>query len=246
MQELRSGTLLPTMQTMFDQLGGLGRLVKGKTVAIKINLTGSPSFRLGYLPPAELAHWTHPQVIGTAMHLMDQAGARRIRLLESPWSTAEPLEEYMLEANWEPPRFAGRRGPRGIREHQLSGRWGDRMYAFPFRRAAHMFRAYDLNHSYEDCDVFVSIAKMKDHATAGVTLSDEELLRNYALHDLRRWRGSGPALIGSVLGGRGAVIHSGCDRQPSKSAPSENHPGSPRDGGYRVPRVVADLIAARP
>ena len=28
--------LLATMQTMFDQLGGLGRLVKGKTVAIPV------------------------------------------------------------------------------------------------------------------------------------------------------------------------------------------------------------------
>ena len=34
-----------------------------------------------------------------------------------------------------------------------------------------MFPAFDLNHSYEDCDVFVSIAKMKEHATAGITLS---------------------------------------------------------------------------
>ena len=34
-----------------------------------------------------------------------------------------------------------------------------------------MFKAFDLNHSYEDCDVFVSMAKMKDHVTAGITLS---------------------------------------------------------------------------
>ena len=39
--------LLPTMRGMFDQLGGLGRLVKGKTVAIKFNLTGAPTYRLG-------------------------------------------------------------------------------------------------------------------------------------------------------------------------------------------------------
>jgi uncharacterized protein (DUF362 family) len=46
-------------------------------------------------------------------------------------------------------------------------------------------------------------------------------------------------------GGRGAVIHSG-RRAPSKSALQEKDPTSPRDGGYRVPRVVADLVAARP
>src|SRR5687767_14470014 len=81
--------LVTTLNTMFDQLGGLGRLVAGKSVAIKINLTGSPKDRLGYVP-AELAHWTHPSVIGATIHLMNRAGARRVRLLESCWSTAEP------------------------------------------------------------------------------------------------------------------------------------------------------------
>ena len=88
------------LAAMFDQLGGLGRLVKGKTVAIKINLTGAPTYRLGYLP-LEDTHYTHPHVIAAAAHLMAQAGARRIRLLESPWSTAEPVEEY--RALWQYP-----------------------------------------------------------------------------------------------------------------------------------------------
>ena len=47
--------LLPTMQKMFDQLGGLGRLVKGKTVAIKINLTGAPTYRVGASAPGRYA-----------------------------------------------------------------------------------------------------------------------------------------------------------------------------------------------
>ena len=34
--------LVPTLSRMFDQLGGLGRLVNGKTVGIKINLTEIP------------------------------------------------------------------------------------------------------------------------------------------------------------------------------------------------------------
>src|ERR1700694_2433067 len=82
--------LLPTMERMFDQIGGLGTLVRGKTVAVKLNLTGSPTYRLGH-SPAELAHWTHPQVIGAAVHLFGKAGAKRIRLLESPWNTADRL-----------------------------------------------------------------------------------------------------------------------------------------------------------
>ena len=41
------------------------------------------------------------------------------------------------------------------------------------------------------------------------------------------------------------MFHDGF-RQPSKSAVPENDPRSPREGGYRVPRIVADLVAARP
>jgi uncharacterized protein (DUF362 family) len=41
------------------------------------------------------------------------------------------------------------------------------------------------------------------------------------------------------------MIHSGY-RQPSKSAPGEKDPKSPRQDGYRVPRVVVDLVSARP
>ena len=98
--------LVPTLSKMFDQLGGLGRLVSGKTVGIKINLTGDPSYRLGYAPLGD-THYTHPQVIAATVHLLGRAGARRIRLLESPWATADPVEEVVLRANWEPRDILG-------------------------------------------------------------------------------------------------------------------------------------------
>ncbi len=41
---------LAATEKMFDQLGGIGRMVKGKTVTIKINLTGGETTRLDYLP----------------------------------------------------------------------------------------------------------------------------------------------------------------------------------------------------
>lgn len=234
--------LLAALRTMFDQLGGLGRIVKGKTVAIKINLTGSPSYRLGYLP-AELAHWTHPAVIGSTMQLMDQAGARRIRLLESPWSTAEPLDEYMRAGNWEPNDLL--RAAARVEFENTNYLGSARKYArLDVPKGGHMFGAYDLNHSYEDCDVFVSIAKMKDHATAGVTLSMKNCFGITPCTIYGDGAGvDGPSQVPS--GGRGSVIHSG-DRQPSRTSVAENDPKSPRDGGYRVPRVVADLVAARP
>lgn len=233
--------LLPTMERMFDQIGGLGTLVRGKTVAVKLNLTGAPTYRLGH-SPAELAQWTHQDVIGAAVHLFAKAGAKRIRLLESPWNTAEPLEEYMRAANWEP-RDLLSAAPNVEFENTNylgNGKTYSRLFV---PKGGHMFRAFDLNHSYEDCDVFVSIAKLKEHATAGVTLSMKNC---FGMTPCTIYGAGSPVDEPSLVpkGGRGP-IHAG-NRQPSKSALPENDPKSPRDAGYRVPRVVADLVAARP
>src|ERR1035437_4480675 len=42
--------LTPVLDGMFDKLGGLGRLVQGKTVAIKLNFNGGATVRLGHPP----------------------------------------------------------------------------------------------------------------------------------------------------------------------------------------------------
>jgi uncharacterized protein (DUF362 family) len=226
---------------MFDQLGGLGRLVRGKTVAIKLNLTGLPVNRLGYAP-AEATYWSHPQVIGAVVHLLGKAGARRIRLLESPMSTAEPLEEFMLQANWEPRDFL-RAAPRVECENTNCLGQGKRYSRFPVPGGGLVFPAYDLNHSYEDCDVFVSLAKLKEHNGAGVTLTMKNC---FGITPCTIYGDAAPEDEPSLIpkGGR-APLHFG-GRQPAKSAPPEIDPTSPREQGYRLPRIVAELCAARP
>jgi uncharacterized protein (DUF362 family) len=233
--------LVPALEKLFDQLGGLGRIVRGKTVAVKVNLTGTPTDRLGYLPNG-LTHWTNPSVIGATLHLMGKAGARRIRILESPWKTAEPIEEYMLQAGWEPRDFLN--AAPGVEFENTNFLGSGKQYVrLVTPHGGHVFRAFDLNHSYRDCDVFVSLAKLKEHLTAGVTLSMKNC---FGITPCTIYGdGAGEDEPGLVpLGGRG-ILHSGV-RQPSKSAPSENDPKSPRDPGYRVPAIVADLVAARP
>lgn len=233
--------LLPVMQKMFDQLGGLGKLVKGKTVAIKINLTGSPTYRVGHLL-LEDTHYTHPQVIAAAAHLMGKAGARRIRILESPWSTADPVEEYILRANWEPRDMLGAAANVEFENTNYLGQ-GKKYARMPVPFGGYIFPAFDLNHSYRDCDVFVSIAKMKEHATAGITLS----MKNCFGITPCTIYGTGAGVdepSETPKGGR-TTVHAG-NRQPSKSAPAEKDPTSPRQDTYRVPRTVVDLNAARP
>jgi uncharacterized protein (DUF362 family) len=148
----------------------------------------------------------------------------------------------MLQAGWEPLAFLNA-APRVEFENTNYLGAGTRYVRLTTPRGGHIFRAFDLNHSYQDCDVFVSVAKLKEHLTTGVTLSMKNCFGitpctiygdNAGIDE--------PGLV--PLGGRG-ILHSGV-RQPSKSALSENDPGSPRDPGYRVPAIVADLVAARP
>lgn len=233
--------LLPAMQRLFDQLGGLGRLVKGKTVAVKVNMTGDTRYRLGRLP-AEDTHYTHPGVIGATVHLLGRAGARRVRVLESCWSSSQPLEEFMLQANWEP-RDILNAAPRVEFENTNHLGRARRYARLATPRGGHVFRAFDLNHSYADCDVFVSLAKMKDHAQAGVTLSMKNC---FGILPVTIY-GDGAGIDEPSTephGGRG-IMHDG-SRQPSRSAPPENDPKTPREDGYRIPRIVADVVAARP
>jgi uncharacterized protein (DUF362 family) len=233
--------LLSAFDTMFDQLGGLGRLVKGKTVAIKINLTGAHTYRLGYLP-AEDTHYTNPQAIAAVVHLIGKAGARRIRILESPWSTADPLEEFVIRANWEPRDILGAAPNVEFENTNYLGRAGKySRLVVPY--GGYVFPAFDLNHSYEDCDVFVSLAKMKEHATAGITLSMKNC---FGLTPATIYgAGAGVDEPSALPNGGRSMIHAG-NRQPSKSAPPEKDPTSSRQEGYRVPRTVVDLISARP
>ncbi len=235
--------VVEVMSTLFDQLGGIEKLVSGKTVAIKINLTGTADARLGYLPPG-MSHWVHPQVVGALVYLLGRAGAQRIRILESPWATVEPLQEFMIAAGWQPAEFQNAASHVEFENTNFLG--SGKTYArFMVPHGGLLFTGYDLNHSYRDCDVFVSVGKMKEHRTAGITLSMKNcfgmtpcsIYGEYAPEDEP---GHNPR------SGR-FPIHSG-SRLPSKGAPPLVKASSPYlyQGGYRVPRAVADLVAARP
>ena len=137
-----------TLAKMFDQIGGLDKLVRGKTVAIKLNLTGTSDNRLHYAPP-ELTHWVHPAVVGATIHLLSQAGAYRIRLLESLTGGVEPLDEFMLAANWEPRTFMSAAHRVEFENTNYLGN-GKKYIRFMVPGGGLMYSGYDLNHSYED------------------------------------------------------------------------------------------------
>ncbi len=229
------------LRRSFDAIG-VARMVRGKTVAIKVNMTGTATTRNGFRP-LEMQVWTHPTVICAAMSLMERAGARRFRILESPWKSSEPLEEVMLQAGWDPRQFESA-GKRVEFENTNSLGYGKRYHRLKVPGGGLLFPAYDLNHSYVDCDTFVSIAKMKEHQSTGITLAIKNCFgitpcTIYGDHSGEK------EPIENPKGGRGEILHRGL-RQPTACSLPELDPASPREDGYRVPRCIADLVSARP
>jgi uncharacterized protein (DUF362 family) len=227
------------LSAMFDQLGGIAPLVRGKTVAIKLNLTGSPQMKLGNLPN-QTTHWVHPQVVGSLVSLLGSAGARRIRLLESVPAGTKPIEEFMIAAGWKPQDFAG--AAKSVEFENTNFLGSAKTYArFMVPGGGLMYAGYDLNHSYRDCDVFVSLAKLKEHRTAGVTLSMKNCfgITPCTIYS-DQFPEDEPAIV--PIGFRGPM-HSG-SRTPPKSAPQPVAQST--DPGFRVPRITADLVASRP
>ena len=73
--------------------------MRNKTVTIKMNLTGSPTLKFQGRALG-VTHYTHPATVMAMVSVLDKAGAKRIRLVESAWGTGGPLEEYLLDSGW--------------------------------------------------------------------------------------------------------------------------------------------------
>jgi hypothetical protein len=102
-----------------------------------------------------------------------------------------------------------------------------------------MFSGFELNRAYVDADVMISLAKLKNHITAGVTLSMKNLfgLTPNALY-------GGEAGREDATDGRGP-LHSPIGYE--KIQPPGLKAGiTSTDPTWRVPRIVADICAARP
>jgi uncharacterized protein (DUF362 family) len=228
-----------TLSTMFDQLGGIQKLVRGKTVSIKLNMTGPASDKLNSMPN-QMTHWVHPQVIGALVSLLGNAGAKRIRLLESAPVGTKPLEEFMISAGWQPNDFE--RAAAHVEFENTNFLGSGKEYArFMVPGGGLMYAGYDLNHSYRDTDVFVSLAKLKEHRTAGVTLTMKNC---FGITPCTIYSNEAPEDEPSIVPrGYRSPMHSG-SRVPPKSAPQPVAEST--DAGFRVPRITADLVASRP
>jgi uncharacterized protein (DUF362 family) len=231
-----------TLATLFDQLGGLQKLVSGKTVAIKLNMTGTPGMRFQDMP-VEMTHWVHPVVIGAAVALLGKAGAKRIRLLESHPDGATSLDDFMASAGWDVKAISN--AARNVEFENTNYLAGHKEYA-RFSVPGHplMYLGYETNPSYRDNDLMVSMAKLKNHRIAGVTLSMKNMFGSLPTTIYGMGAPVDEPSTTIVPGNRAGMVHNG-ERVPPRSAPPAIDLTS-HDPTYRMPHVVPELVSARP
>jgi uncharacterized protein (DUF362 family) len=222
------------LATLIDQIGGIRRLVRGKMVAVKLNLVGETG---GTFQGArsERSYQVHPSVALALADLLQGAGARRIRFLESGFSPS-PFYEALPKAGWDMDAFRAL----GVTwEDTRNLGQGKRYSRLKVPGGGYIFPAYDVNHAYEETDVYVSLAKLKNHATAGVTLA---LKNSFGVPPSSLY--GDDAGSETAVAARVAILHDG-RRKPPAGIPAEIDPGSPRVPSWRVPHVIADLAGCR-
>ena len=150
----------------------------------------------------------------------------------------------MYQAGWDAREIVGAGGARGAREHQLAR---PREGVPPLRRAG---RGTPLS-LLPPQPLVPRLRRLRLARQAQGPhdrrrhLVDEELLREHPDDDLRGPRPRRTRRTSCRTAGATGCSTTG-PRQPTSLAAPEMDPASPRHEGYRIPRVVVDICAARP
>jgi uncharacterized protein (DUF362 family) len=199
------------VRRLIDDLGGLGDVVSpGDKVAIKVNLTGGVwGAGLTEADPID-TYFTHPEVVRALGEAVLEAGASELYIVEavfdeesfSKWGytdLAADLGATLVDLNRPAPY-----------KDFVSKSTGDKWS---------VYREFTFNQILVDVDVFMSVPKMKCHASAGVTLAMKNLVGLVPVQFYRL--------------------------EPQDWARLAMH-GSGTTYRTRVPRMVVDLNLARP
>ncbi len=219
----------------FDLLGGIGSLVKGKSVTVKLNLTGT-NFTDYLGRPVGETYMTHYDTAAALAAALFAGGAKRIRFVESTQSRSR-LEGTLSLAGWDVDTLSAL----GKVEYENTRNLGSgKSYAhLKVPDGGRMFSALDLNQAYADTDVMVSLCKLKQHLTAGVTLA------------MKNCFGLTPnSLYGDKAGSEDATAGRGPIHSPfgfdKIQLPGLKEGKLSVEPTWRVPRTIVDICAARP
>jgi uncharacterized protein (DUF362 family) len=219
----------------FDLLGGIGSLVRNRTVTVKLNLTGTDFSPFLQRPVGE-TYMTHYSTAAALGALLFDSGARRVRFVESTQRQAQ-LGPTLALADWDLKALAalGKVEFENTRNLGTGGSYARLAVA----NGGYMFSSFEVNRAYADTDVMISLAKLKNHVTAGVTLSMKNLF------------GITPNSLYGAEAGREDATEGRDPLHNPRGYEKLQLPGlkegiGVHDATWRVPRIVADICAARP
>lgn len=231
-------TLRRKLQESLDLIGGVAKLVANKTVTVKLNITGGPGAKLGGLPAYRTYH-VHPNFVAALCAILHDAGARRIVLVESQYSP-KPPEEVFSAGGWDVKMIQSAGGHIvSFEDTRNRGAW-PKYSRLTVPWGGFLYPAFDVNQRYEKTDVFISLAKLKDHASAGVTMAVKNL---FGIVPTSLYANDAPNE--DTTSYRGAILHNGARKVPD-GVPGEVKNDLARHWTVRVPRVTADIYGIRP
>lgn len=205
------GMVYRQVQAMLDGLGGLGDIIhSGDKVAIKVNLTGGNNFK----PPegfsATESYVTHPEVVRALGKLLIDAGAGELWIVEAVYDQESyPQWGYQALAKELNATLVDLNSPEPYADFATT----------PVGEGWYLYETFAFNRILEEADAFISVAKMKCHWNAGVTLSMKNLI---GLLPVSQYRQSPDHWWRSALHGNGDEART------------------------RLPRIILDLNRARP
>lgn len=226
------------LDAAFDLIGGIKQLVFNKTVTIKTNLTGlewKPLFGM----PAYETYQTHPATVAALCAALHDAGAKRIVVVENLY-WKRPIEQTLTQSGWDLDVIKSAGGHKVTFEDTRNRGAFPGYSRFQVPWGGFIYPAFEMNQRFEKTDVLISLAKLKQHASAGVTGAVKNLFGNTPS---AIYGDDGPGE--NALSHRAGMFHGG-GRKPPPGAPQELDHGLPIGSKDRVPRITADIFGARP
>ncbi|NQT17772.1 MAG: DUF362 domain-containing protein [Planctomycetes bacterium] len=221
-----------------DLIGGIDKLVANKTVTVKINLTGLAWKPFGGLPAYE-SYQTHPNTVAALCAILDDAGAKRIVVVENLYWD-RPMEKTLIDEGWDVAAIQSAGGHKVLFEDTRNRGAFPGYSRFKVPWGGFIYPAFDLNQRFEKTDVLVSLSKLKQHACAGVTMTAKNF---FGITPCSLYGNTAPNE--NPLTHRTDMFHGGRMSAPD-GVPAEVDNDCPHEAKYRVPRVVADIYGARP
>ena len=230
-----------TLGGMFDEVGGVRRLVKNKFVTVKVNLVNSPA-NVWSGVPYWLTTVAHPDVAKAAGSLLVEYGAKKVTFCDQlPFNEGHypDFANYQYDIDDFNKAMDGKCEFENTRNKGRHGSYD--LVKVPY--GGLLTSAWEVNQSYTKTDIIVSLTKMKSHISGGVTLGMKNMFgippsSMYGADGLKEPNEN-------ATGYRSQTMHN-CTDQPTTSVKTFNGKSIEGDHGYNVPQFIVDLNATFP